>query len=57
MEAKATKDDVRYTDRGTEREHCSICEHYIIGGACKVVAGRISPKGWCTRFEHPRKIA
>lgn len=57
MEAKATKAAVDYTDDGTEREHCSICTHFIQGGACKIVAGRISPKGWCKRFELPRRAA
>ena len=50
MDDKATKDSVRYTDHGTEKEHCSICRRYIRGGACMVVAGRVSPRGWCNRF-------
>lgn len=57
MDDKATKDSVRYTDHSTEREHCQICRFYIAGGACKVVAGRISPKGWCSRFDLPREAA
>jgi len=36
--------------------HCSICSYFIAGpkpganGACKQVAGVISPNGWCQFF-------
>lgn len=57
MDAKATKVAVDYTDDGTDREHCGICLHYIAGGECKVVSGRISPRGWCSKFEPRRRAA
>jgi hypothetical protein len=69
MDDKATKQEVRYSDHGTDREHCQICRYYVHGGACTKVAGRISPQGWCRKFKksphagygagdlHPRRAA
>lgn len=48
---KLTKSVVKYTDKGTKKEHCSICEYYLGKGICKIVHGKISPDGWCNRFE------
>lgn len=32
------------------RQHCAICVHFIPPDQCSVVAGRISPHGWCRYF-------
>ena len=49
--SKALKKDVDYTDHGSYKEHCSICEHFTGMQTCKVVKGSIAPGGWCKRFE------
>ena len=52
MSGKLHKELVRYTDHAMdETERCGLCVHYIRGGACEIVMGRISPGGWCNRFE------
>jgi hypothetical protein len=48
------KANVHYQDRPNARQqHCGMCNFYISGptaGQCKVVAGAISPYGWCILF-------
>lgn len=59
---KLSKESVNYS-KGMPRSHCGpkrigdpwFCEHFIgkeVGriGACKVVAGGISPEMWCKRY-------
>lgn len=47
------KSAVQYQDHPKGDHHCSNCMHFIPGssasamGHCKIVAGTISPKGWC----------
>ena len=48
---KLSKVSVKYTNEGSNKEHCSICENYLGNGKCKIVHGKISPDGWCDRFE------
>jgi hypothetical protein len=55
-EAKAgiiTQANAKYQNQPKGAAHCAICSYYIPGpkaganGACKQVAGSISPNGWC----------
>ncbi len=54
--AKASKALMKYQDKPNGSEKCSNCIQFIPGdtsdanGECKVVAGSISPQGWCTAF-------
>ncbi|MCW5598176.1 MAG: high-potential iron-sulfur protein [Nitrosomonas sp.] len=54
--AKASKALMKYQDKPNGNEKCSNCIQFIPGdtpdanGECKVVAGSISPQGWCTAF-------
>ena len=54
---KRTKQETAYTNAGSKKEHCAICEHYITPDKCEVVQGTISPDGWCKLFVLPRKAA
>ncbi len=36
--------------KGTEKEHCGICEHYS-NHECSKVIGTINPDMWCKLFE------
>ena len=54
--AKATKAAMQYRDMPNGKNECSNCIQYIPGktakanGECKVVAGSISPHGWCLAY-------
>jgi hypothetical protein len=50
MMKKYSKAEAKYTDNGTEAEHCYICEHYVNATTCAIVTGKISPEGWCKYF-------
>lgn len=47
---------MKYQDHPKGNEECSNCMQFIPGksagamGECKVVAGPISPKGWCVAY-------
>jgi len=51
--AKAPKSAMQYRDKPNGTKECSTCVQYIPGksakanGTCRVVAGSISPQGWC----------
>jgi hypothetical protein len=47
MSGNVPKEQARYQDHPNGLEHCSICKHYGSNGLCEVVAGPVSPDGWC----------
>jgi hypothetical protein len=58
--AKSSKAQFKYQTHPKGRQECDGCSLWIPGkkktslGACKVVAGQISPKGWCVAFSPKR---
>ncbi len=54
--AKAPKAAMQYQDTPKNGEDCAACIHFVPGdspdamGKCKIVAGDISPKGWCVAY-------
>jgi len=52
----ASKASMQYQDHPKGDQECSTCLQFIPGksasamGQCKVVAGPISPKGWCIAY-------
>lgn len=48
--AKLSKDRVDYENPAQKSAHCAECEHFEKPDACEVVAGKISPRGWCRRY-------
>ncbi|MDQ2681500.1 MAG: high-potential iron-sulfur protein [Candidatus Eremiobacteraeota bacterium] len=54
--AKAAKSALKYQDHPNGKQECDGCKFFMKGksatadGACKIVAGAISPKGWCTAY-------
>ncbi len=48
-----TQQNAKYQPAPKGPAHCSLCKYYLPGakpdapGACKQVAGVISPNGWC----------
>jgi hypothetical protein len=55
-EAKGPKSQFKYQDHPNGSNKCSECQFFAPGksktanGTCSVVAGSISPNGWCTAF-------
>jgi hypothetical protein len=55
-EAKGTQAQFKYQSKPNGTQMCSGCSLFIPGktataaGTCKIVAGNISPHGWCTAF-------
>jgi hypothetical protein len=41
----------RYQNVPNGRQRCGRCVHFLPPGRCKIVAGAISPQGWCRFFE------
>jgi hypothetical protein len=40
-----------YQDKPNGDKHCDGCTHFDAPSSCKVVAGVISPSGWCKLFQ------
>jgi hypothetical protein len=51
--AKLAKSDAAYQDSPKNDQQCSGCTKFQPPKACSVVAGDISPKGWCKLYEAP----
>lgn len=55
-QGKASKASMQYRDSPNGKQECSNCLQVIPGktpqaeGSCKVVAGAISPHGWCIAY-------
>jgi hypothetical protein len=43
----------QYQPRPKNGMSCSVCTFFRPPAACKVVAGTISPQGWCRFFDLP----
>lgn len=46
------KSVARYQDSPNRGRRCGGCAHFLEPNACEIVAGEISPNGWC-RFHEP----
>lgn len=46
-QTKVAKTLVAYQDSPKGSQECDNCQYFQPPGACQVVAGTISPKGWC----------
>lgn len=45
---KASKETLKYQDKpGKDGQRCDGCMHFQAPKSCAIVAGDISPKGWC----------
>jgi hypothetical protein len=47
---KVTKAQAQYQDHPKGQQRCEICLQFMPPGQCRIVAGPISPKGWCQFF-------
>jgi hypothetical protein len=52
----ARKEDFHYQDHPNEGRHCANCTAFVpptdgqAFGKCNIVAGAVSPDGWCMAF-------
>lgn len=47
-----SKGEVDYTPQAhNPKERCEVCQHFQEPNHCHLVAGEISPAGWCKEFE------
>lgn len=49
---KMAQADIGYQNRPNGAQRCDLCVNWQAPSACKVVAGSISPSGWCGLFVH-----
>jgi hypothetical protein len=49
-QSKLSQADSGYQTRPNGGQRCELCAHYQAPASCKVVAGPISPSGWCSLF-------
>ena len=49
-QAKATKQQVQYQETPKGKQDCSNCLQFTAPDGCKLVAGKINPKGWCLLY-------
>lgn len=52
-QAKLSKSDAAYQESPKNEQQCSECTKFQPPKGCSVVAGDISPKGWCKLYEAP----
>jgi hypothetical protein len=48
---KATKAAAHYQNHPNKQQRCGGCDHYVFPLACGIVAGPISPHGWCRFYK------
>ena len=47
---KAPQKTVQYQDKPKGDQQCDKCQHFVAPDSCKLVDGKISPKGWCLLY-------
>ena len=48
--AKMTQKAALYQGKPKEGAKCATCEHFQSPASCQIVAGKISPSGWCQMY-------
>jgi hypothetical protein len=49
-QAKAPKTAVQYQEKPKGDQECDKCLHWVPPDGCKLVDGKINPKGWCVLY-------
>jgi hypothetical protein len=49
-QAKIAQNLVKYQEKPKGPQECDNCLHFIAPASCKMVAGKINPKGWCQLY-------
>jgi hypothetical protein len=49
-QVKALPQQVQYQQTPKGKQECSNCLQFIAPDGCKLVSGKINPKGWCLLY-------
>jgi hypothetical protein len=47
---KAKQKLVQYQEKPKGTQECDNCLHFVAPDGCKLVEGKINPKGWCSLY-------
>ena len=47
---KIAQELVQYQDHPKDGQKCNMCAQWVEPNACKIVAGKISPNGYCVAY-------
>ena len=47
---KIAQELVQYQDQPKDGQKCNMCAQWVEPNACKIVAGKISPEGYCVAY-------
>ena len=47
---KMDQQTVQYQNQPKDGNKCGMCAHFVAPNQCKLVAGNISPEGWCLLY-------
>jgi len=47
---KLSWEAAQYQDQAKDGRRCDGCIYWVAPHSCRIVAGRISPKGWCAYY-------
>lgn len=50
QDAKIAQELVQYQDGPKDGLKCNMCAQWVEPNACKIVAGKINPAGWCVAY-------
>ena len=50
QDAKIAQELVQYQNQPKDGQECDKCAQWVDPNACKIVAGKINPKGYCVAF-------
>jgi hypothetical protein len=49
-QAKIAQKLVQYQEKPKGPQECDNCLHFVAPASCKMVDGKINPKGWCSLY-------
>ncbi len=50
QDQKIAKNLIQYQDGPKDGLECDKCVNWVAPDACKIVEGKINPKGWCVAY-------
>lgn len=50
QDEKIAQELVQYQDQPKDGQKCNMCAQWVEPDACKIVAGKISPNGYCVAY-------
>jgi hypothetical protein len=49
-QTKIAQKFVQYQEKPKGPQECDNCLHFVAPSSCKMVEGKINPKGWCSLY-------